>query len=1044
MTASTAPHDVPGFEIRRELGRGAMGVVYLAHERALGRDVALKVLKTRVTEDEAVRARFEREVRAAARLRHRGIVPILSTGEANGHLWCAMEYVPGHSLDDVLHAEGGGERIHPARAARITAAVADALHVAHEAGVTHRDVKPGNVMLLERPVPKSERASTLRRTRTSWIRPESSMPRREHAMLADFGLAMDSTASKLSVSGMLIGTPGYMAPEQFAGERADVGPRADQWALGVMLYECLTGRLPFPSDDLPSLARFVMESEPVAPSRLDPRVDKDLETICLKALQKNTNDRYGSCAALADDLRHWLAEQPISARPPGTWRRVKAWSRRHPARAALWVSVAFVVFAGLALLLGLRLSHDARVRGIRTDAEAAMQAHRYEEAEALFAEWIALDAGAAEPRDGREQARALRRTALAEGSLEELLSVLAEVAEDTARLDGLERKTRLGKRASGGKGLGLDDARGSEPWWMREPAYRAGIELGRLRGRLAENRARVPTLIAVARSQADAAGEAAGKRGRDVRERIYTRAAAWHFEEWRRARRRGDVEQAAAHRLAVEEFAPGTYRAALEGRRATTLHLPDELVGAKAWLFRYVREADAIERGGPRLLPLPALAGDADPALPDAYKRAVATRLKGEGRRPVTADVPALAPPVSGNSLFVGTMAGPMRRTRYQKRLAGSAYPLERHTGAGFAIEASEAPLESPPGRYLVLIHKPGFEPVRVPFEVSRRSPRTIHVDAPPREGALGTEFVWIPGGSVPTLADEAGEPAKDAEHVWRDVAGFRAERFEVTYDAYWAFLNDPRTIKEIETHKEAGLRFVPRYEGRALPPKSGKGAFWPPMDNPEHPAMYLSLFDFVGYPSADRPREEQLGELVKALRRSETLGWGYLRWRTERSRRRAEAAAKAQTDKPEADVVMSVDPDGTRRYAAMRFTLPTVLEWERMARGGDTRRFVYGDEREWLCFKGTRSRAQYPRPEPVGLFLDDESVFGVRDLTGSVSEWTADWTPRRGEYRVKGSAWGAAETGLDPVDAQQTLPPEAVSSTVGFRVIVRTVEPVR
>ncbi|MDJ0976689.1 MAG: serine/threonine-protein kinase, partial [Planctomycetota bacterium] len=263
--APTSPA-VPGFEVRRELGRGAMGVVYLAHERALGRDVALKVLKTRVTEDEAVRGRFEREVRAAARLEHPGIVPILSTGEANGHLWCAMAYVPGCTLDDILHAEHGPdrERIHPARAARIAAAVAEALDAAHAEGVTHRDVKPGNVMLVERSVPKVERASQARRMQKSWTPGVGRLPRYEEAMLADFGLALDNTASKLSVSGMLIGTPGYMAPEQFAGERGDVGPAADQWALGVVLYECLTGRLPFPSDDLPSLARFVMEAEPVA------------------------------------------------------------------------------------------------------------------------------------------------------------------------------------------------------------------------------------------------------------------------------------------------------------------------------------------------------------------------------------------------------------------------------------------------------------------------------------------------------------------------------------------------------------------------------------------------------------------------------------------------------------------------------------------------------------------------------------------------------------------------------------------------------------
>jgi hypothetical protein len=281
-----------------------MGVVYKARQTRLNRLVALKMILAGSHAGEHDRRRFLREAEAVARLQHPNIVQIHEVGEANGHPFLSLEFCAGGCLADRL----AGTQQPPGAAARLVEVLARAMQAAHEARVLHRDLKPANVLLTADGTPK----------------------------IADFGLAKKiDGATGQTASGAILGTPSYMAPEQAAGKTKEVGPAADVYALGAILYECLTGRPPFKAATAFDTVLQVLSDEPVPPGRVRPGVPSDLETICLKCLQKEPGRRYSSATDLAEDLERWLADEPVQARPARAWERALAWVRRHPGPAVV-------------------------------------------------------------------------------------------------------------------------------------------------------------------------------------------------------------------------------------------------------------------------------------------------------------------------------------------------------------------------------------------------------------------------------------------------------------------------------------------------------------------------------------------------------------------------------------------------------------------------------------------------------------------------------------------------------------------------------------
>jgi formylglycine-generating enzyme required for sulfatase activity/tRNA A-37 threonylcarbamoyl transferase component Bud32 len=335
------PLGPPGYEIVRELGRGGMGVVYEARHRKLRRTVALKMILAGNHSGATDLARFRTEAETIARLQHPNIIQIHEVGEHGGLPYLALEFCAGGSLEKKLAAAP----LLPCEAAALVEKLARAMHAAHQKGVIHRDLKPANVLLAEGGAPK----------------------------VTDFGLAKKLDEAGQTATGAVMGTPSYMAPEQAEARKGQLGPLADVYALGAVLYECLTGRPPFKAATAIDTLLQVVADEPVPPRQLQPKVPRDLETICLKCLHKEPHKRYASAEALADDLRRFLAGEPIRARPVGTAERAVMWARRHRAVTALAATVLLVAALGVAGILWKYLDAE-RQKGIaQRNEEAALK-----------------------------------------------------------------------------------------------------------------------------------------------------------------------------------------------------------------------------------------------------------------------------------------------------------------------------------------------------------------------------------------------------------------------------------------------------------------------------------------------------------------------------------------------------------------------------------------------------------------------------------------------------------------------------------------------
>jgi formylglycine-generating enzyme required for sulfatase activity len=336
---------VPGYEVIRELGRGGMGVVYQARHLKLNRLVALKMILAGSHAGAADLARFQTEAEAIARLQHPNIVQIHEVGEHEGKPFFSLEFCGGGSLEKKLN----GTPLPAQEAAALMETLARAMQAAHEQHVIHRDLKPANVLLTEDGTPK----------------------------ITDFGLAKKLDEAGQTGSGAVMGTPSYMAPEQAGGKAGTTGPACDVYALGAILYELLTGRPPFRAPTPLDTLMQVVSDEPVPPGRLQSRTPKDVETVCLKCLQKDPTKRYASARALAEDLRRFRSGEPVWARPVGRLERAVKWVKRNPVVTALAAAVVLALAVGTTVSTLKYLDAEQQKQEAQREAAKAARASTY-------------------------------------------------------------------------------------------------------------------------------------------------------------------------------------------------------------------------------------------------------------------------------------------------------------------------------------------------------------------------------------------------------------------------------------------------------------------------------------------------------------------------------------------------------------------------------------------------------------------------------------------------------------------------------------------
>lgn len=1059
QSAGRAPDAVDGLRFGRlqigaRLGRGGMGDVYRARDPMLDRDIAVKLLPASLATTPSGVERFRREARALARIHHPGIVAIHDVGEIDGTPWFTMDLVEGESLHDILgrlaganpamlraadllphrtpsSVPSGSEAMsHVEAVTRMMAKLADALEHAHRAGVVHRDVKPGNIMVDSAGEPH----------------------------LVDFGLAHSDDAARVTRTGEGPGTPAYMAPEQISG-RGDIGPRTDVYALGVTLYEALTLRHPFMGETTGRVLSAVLFGDPLPPRRFNPRIPRDLEVVCLTAIERDPARRFPSAAAFRADLQALLDLQPIRARPAGRMRQVVRSIRRHP----IWSSLALAMaLAGVVSLLALREQSRAQARDLLSQARELL-VDDSGVARRLVERAMALEPGSTDALELLDAVQGARRRSIAEAE-----TAIATCQRTVRELEEARAKAALLKDSVLHHGPPMP---GPLEWPQQEELVQALMVIA--------DEQLLAASIALSRAERHDPGAGWLRRCR----------ADLYMARWRVVKDDEASPMAEAHRAKVEQAdEEGRYRIEIEGRGV--LEALGSPAGAVVHLFRYQLLSRLQPGQEPRLVPVPFRRAETrgDPTsehVPVAPGDVVlvtnaivpgcgaevamirpgdiVTRITGVAVRDavfvVEVDPAGLAARHGVRQLdrLVDVAGRPVREEHdaEQAHLSLTASPYEvvfaradqalRLTASrgssigadlgirlGNAAEACMAeavdwavhldvtsetgggsvvvppgvrigivgvltgyPLAfSPdsvagtlprfelgirPGSYLAVVRHPDREDLRLPLLMPRGGRVTLNADMLPT-GATPPGFVYVAPG--PAILGGDPEATSPAPRVVVDLPGYFIARTEVTVAQYAEFLDDPGIVAEIALAAASGRSIlVPRERDDVLRWPRGDDGRIVPTDDPRCPVHDISGAD----------------------------GHVYVAWRNRRA---------GQLQEP------------------WVYALPNAAQWEKAARGADGRWYPWGNAFSWAFCKGWASRpTSSAASEPVLRFVADESPHGVRDLAGGVIEWLAFRSPDNVQG-WRGGGWQVGEPQFYRAASNNDGDLNRVGRNDGFRLL--------
>jgi formylglycine-generating enzyme required for sulfatase activity len=1093
ISARPATVTIDRFEIEGELGHGGMGVVYRARDRALQRLAAVKVLPAAFADSPRAFERFDRESRALARMRHPHVVSILEAGRtAEGLPYFAMELVEGESLARILDRLAGRDFATltpddllpaPARAAphersaagsycesvvRILERVADGLAHAHELGIVHRDVKPGNVLVDQRGEPR----------------------------LVDFGLAQLRHAPGLTATDHQPGTPAYMAPEQVSSKAGAVGPATDVYGLGVTLYEALTLRRPFRGTTGTALYRSILVDPPAPPRRINPLVPRDLETLCLKAIEKEPRRRYATARDLATDLRNLLELRPIRARRAGPIERIVLYLRRDPWRAAAAMLLVFGLLLGAGAWARWSLARTRERREFKavvSSARAALLRHDLADATAYF-EAASRGAGSAADRQvvvqelGREIAGAESDAALDEARRElEVYRSKSAALRKHAR-DVADFRTRLDRE------IRADDV-------ASKLAVTEG-EMRRLRDEV--DAAWVHTLDALHRAERHWAVHRAGS---DATERpdIDECYAGLDLEKWREALEAGQLDVARTNaELVTRHDRAGVHRATLAGRRA--LELDGDPRGADVHLFRYENLAQLQDgKGEERLVPTPwnpaegrvrptplepgSVAWQVERVAPGSVASAagfrrgdLVTRIDGvavDGAAVVIEVLPdglGARSGVSAGDRLV-SVAGAAIREAFDAenawRLSAADVPcdvvferaerrvrvacarrstLDRDLCVRIGPPADRLTAPLPSAGLLVDLWR-GSELLSVRLQGAPSGGLAGLLTACPlqflaanRVGSLPVVLTAVEHGSYLLVVRAEGreECRLPVDLLHAAVAGDAPSRLR-------AELLTEGTTPDGFVHVPAGHYVVPPSLSIDAGDSTVDEEYW--IARTEVTAgEYL---EFLNDPSTSKlladarqePDPAKRWKLVPREADSDSEAVWKLVWQRG-AEGRFELPASWDSRWPVNGVSWYDAVDYCRWRTAQakargepwHFDLPSEAEWEKAARGADGRQYPWGSSFDpTFCLSlTTRSGTEKVGldPEPVLRFVRDESPYGVRDLAGNVMEWcagtfSASWT------RTWRGGSSRAEPAYSRLSGRHLGLPYRVSSD-GFRIVAR------